>query len=113
MLTAIDSIGCISTYQVVVEVLNDYAIMIPNAFTPTGTKNLTFRPYYRGIASMEFYIFSTWGELIYEAKSMEDQGWDGTLNGENVPNGNYVFKGRFVSKSGEMIDKSGVFILIR
>jgi gliding motility-associated-like protein len=113
MLTAIDSIGCISTYQVVVEVLNDYAVMIPNAFTPTGTKNLTFRPYYRGIASMEFYIFSTWGELIYEAKSMEDQGWDGTLNGENVPNGNYVFKGRFVSKSGEMIDKSGVFILIR
>jgi gliding motility-associated-like protein len=113
MLTAIDSIGCISTYQVVVEVLNDYAIMIPNAFTPTGTKNLTFRPYYRGIASMEFYIFSTWGELIYETKSMEDQGWDGTLNGENVPNGNYVFKGRFVSGSGEMIDKSGVFVLIR
>jgi large repetitive protein len=112
-LTTIDSIGCISSYEVIVEVLDDYVVMIPNAFTPTGAKNLTFRPYYRGIASMEFYIFNTWGELIYEAKSMEDQGWDGMLNGKNVPNGNYVYKGRFVSRSGEVITKSGVFVLIR
>ncbi|MFT4855354.1 MAG: gliding motility-associated-like protein [Algoriphagus sp.] len=112
-LTTIDSIGCISSYEIVVQVLDDYIVMIPNAFTPTGAKNLTLRPYYRGIATMEFYIFNTWGELIYEAKSMEDQGWDGTLNGKNVPNGNYVYKGRFVSRSGEVINKAGVFVLIR
>ena len=112
-LTTIDSIGCISSYEVIVEVLDDYIVMIPNAFTPIGSKNLTFRPYYTGISSMEFYIFNTWGELIYEAKSMEDQGWDGTLNGKNVPNGNYVYKGRFVSRSGEVINRAGVFVLIR
>ena len=112
-LTTIDSIGCISSYEIVVQVLDDYIVMIPNAFTPTGAKNLTLRPYYRGIPTMEFYIFNTWGELIYEAKSMEDQGWDGTLNGKNVPNGNYVYKGRFVSRSGEVINKAGVFVLIR
>ena len=113
LLTTIDSIGCISTFQIVVEVTDDYIVMIPNAFTPTGTKNLTLKPYYRGIASMEFYIFNTWGELIYEAISMEDPGWDGTLNGKNAPNGNYVYRGRFVSRSGAVVNKSGVFILIR
>jgi gliding motility-associated-like protein len=112
-LTTIDSIGCISIYEIVVQVLDDYIVMIPNAFTPTGAKNLTFKPYYRGIASMEFYIFNTWGELIYKATSMEDAGWDGTLNGKQTPNGNYVYKGQFTSRSGEVINKSGVFILIR
>lgn len=112
-LRTIDEFGCESIYQMVVTVLDDYKVMVPNAFTPDGAKNKYFKPYYRGISSMEFYIFNTWGELIYESKSLEDTGWDGTLNGTPTPNGNYVYKGRFVSRSGEVFTKSGVFILIR
>jgi gliding motility-associated-like protein len=112
-LRTIDEFGCESTYQMVVNVFDDYKVMVPNAFTPDGFKNKYFKPYYRGISSMEFYIFNTWGELIYESNSLEDLGWDGTLNGVPTPNGNYVYKGRFVSRSGEVITKSGVFILIR
>ncbi|SEF42344.1 PKD domain-containing protein [Algoriphagus boritolerans] len=112
-LTAIDSIGCISTYQIVITVNADYNIMIPNAFTPDGFKNQYFKPYYRGIASMEFYIFNTWGELIYKAESLEDLGWDGYHNGRPAINGNYVFRGVFMTRGGDRVEKSGVFILIR
>jgi gliding motility-associated-like protein len=112
-LTTIDSIGCVSSYEIIVNVFDDYKIIVPNAFTPNGLENKYFKPYYRGISSMEFYIFNTWGELIFESNSLEDLGWDGTLNGTPTPNGNYVYKGRFVSRSGEVITKAGVFILIR
>ncbi|MEB2777514.1 PKD domain-containing protein [Algoriphagus sp. D3-2-R+10] len=113
ILTSIDNIGCQSDFQIIVNVFDDYMVIVPNAFTPDGTKNQFFKPQFRGIASIEFYIFNTWGELIYEAKSLEDIGWDGTLNGVTTPNGNYVYRGRFISRSGEIIEKSGVFVLIR
>lgn len=112
-LTTIDTIGCISIYQRVIDVRNDYLIMIPNAFTPDGSKNLYFKPQFRGIASMEFYVFNTWGELIFEANSLETLGWDGTLEGKETPNGNYVYKAIFKTRSGEKVEKAGVFILIR
>ncbi len=112
-LRVLDSIGCISIYEMVVNVLDDFKVIIPNAFTPQGTKNQYFKPEFRGISSMEFYIFNTWGELIYQTNSLEDLGWDGTLNGKDAPNGNYVYRGRFVSRGGEVIEKSGVFMLIR
>lgn len=113
ILSTIDEFGCQSEFQLIVNVFDDFLIMVPNAFTPDGVKNQYFKPQFRGIASLEFYIFNTWGELIYHATSLEDRGWDGTLNGRSVPNGNYVYKARFVSRSGETGEKAGVFILIR
>jgi large repetitive protein len=112
-LTTIDEIGCIAVTEKVITVLDDYVILVPNAFTPEGTKNQYFKPQFRGLASMEFYIFNTWGELIFESNSLETLGWDGTLNGKNAPNGNYVYRAVFETRSGEKVEKSGVFILIR
>lgn len=112
-LSTIDDKGCQSEYQIVINVSNNFRVMVPNAFTPDGSKNQMFKPYFRGIASMEFYIFNTWGELIYESKSIEDAGWDGTLNGTPTPNGNYVYRLSLITRSGEKVDKSGVFVLIR
>jgi len=112
-LTATDTFGCVSVYQIVVQVLDDYLIMIPNAFTPIGAKNQYFKPVYRGITSMEFYIFSTWGELIYQSTQLDGIGWDGTVNGKEATNGNYVYKGIFKTKSGEEVEKAGTFVLIR
>jgi gliding motility-associated-like protein len=112
-LTTIDSFGCISETQRVIEVFDDYLIMIPDAFTPDGNKNNFFLPKSRGIASMEFYVFSTWGELIFETKSLESRGWDGTFRGKPAQNGNYVYKAVFTTRTGEKVEKAGVFVLIR
>ncbi|MHA7129412.1 PKD domain-containing protein [Algoriphagus namhaensis] len=112
-LTTIDEFGCMAEVQKTIEVLDDYLVIIPNAFTPAGTKNQLFKPQFRGIVSLEFYIFSTWGELIYEFSGLEDQGWDGTVNGSPAIPGNYVYRGRFTSASGEVVERAGVFTLIR
>ncbi|TVP53211.1 MAG: PKD domain-containing protein [Mongoliibacter sp.] len=114
-LTTIDVNGCQSEFTRVVEVFDDYLIEIPTAFTPSRAdgKNNFFKPMYRGIASMKFYVFNTWGDLIYETDSLEDRGWDGTLNGTMSPNGNYVYKAEFVTRGGERIVRTGVFLLIR
>ncbi|WP_086498282.1 PKD domain-containing protein [Algoriphagus ratkowskyi] len=112
-LTTIDKYGCTSEYQRVIDIFNDYQIIIPNAFTPDGGKNQYFIPKYRGISSMEFYVFTTWGELIFEANSLETIGWDGTFRGKQAINGNYVYKAVFKTRSGEVVERAGVFILIR
>jgi FOG: PKD repeat len=114
-LQVIDEFGCVSVFEQVVQVSDDYWVEVPNAFTPSRSdgKNNHFKPVFRGIASMEFYIFTTWGELIFETNSLEDQGWDGRFKGVEAPNGNYVYRGKFTSRSGEVVEKSGVFTLIR
>ena len=112
-LTTIDLIGCVATYQRVIEVKDDYLIIVPNAFTPSGTKNLYFKPQFRGISAMEFYVFNTWGELIFESTSLDTFGWDGTWKGKETPNGNYVYKAIFTTRAGLKVEKAGVFILIR
>ncbi len=112
-LITIDDMGCVSEFQLQVNVFDDYLIIIPNAFTPDGTKNLYFKPQYRGIKKMEFYIFNTWGELIYKAETLEDPGWDGRVNGISAMNGNYVYKGVFTTVSDEVVERAGTFLLIR
>lgn len=112
-LTTIDEFGCMAEIQKLVVAKDDYLIIIPNAFTPDGTKNEFFAPQYRGIVEMEFYIFSTWGELLFSSNSMESIGWDGSYNGKPAIPGNYVYKGVFKTKSGQKIEKAGTFILIR
>ncbi len=112
-LTTIDSFGCISETQRLIQVFDDYLIIVPNAFTPNGEKNQFFVPKYRGIASMDFYIFTTWGELIFETSSLESPGWDGTYKGQEAMNGNYVYRAVFMTRTGTKVERSGVFVLIR
>ncbi|PRY88393.1 gliding motility-associated-like protein [Mongoliibacter ruber] len=114
-LTTYSAIGCISVYQRVIDVFDDYLIIFPNAFTPKREdgKNVLFYPKYRGLAELKVYIFNTWGDLIYESENFEQGGWDGMLNGEEVPNGNYVYKAEFMSRGGDRGTRTGVFILIK
>ncbi|MDR7128392.1 hypothetical protein J2X69_000724 [Algoriphagus sp. 4150] len=108
-----NSIGCIYSYERTVVVRDDYRIIFPNAFTPSKAKNRYFRPYYIGFSSIEFYVFNTWGELIFEDNSLETQGWDGSWLGKESPNGSYVYKAIFYTSSGRRIEKSGLFLLIK
>lgn len=112
-LTITNALGCESIMEMRIEVNEAHLIMIPSGFTPLENENHTFRPKMRGIAAYEMYIFSTWGDLLYEMKSMEDPGWDGKINGKLGPNGNYVYRAKFTTIDGKKVDKSGVFTLIR
>ncbi|MCB0576969.1 MAG: gliding motility-associated C-terminal domain-containing protein, partial [Saprospiraceae bacterium] len=70
----------------------------PNAFTPNGDGvNDLFSPVLMGceVASMEFRVYSRWGELMYEGLTPTDR-WDGTtLNGTEAPSDIYVYTARY------------------
>ncbi|SFT78178.1 gliding motility-associated C-terminal domain-containing protein [Algoriphagus locisalis] len=113
VLTAEDTIGCLHTLERLIEVRDDYLILIPNAFSPSGQKNNHFKPEYKGVVKIEFYVFNTWGELLFFTQSLDSEGWNGTWKGKVAPEGNYIYKGVFITSSGMEVIKDGVFSLIR
>lgn len=98
-LTEIDTAGCEDIYSREVEVRDlEGNLWLPNAFTPkSGTDKIrTFTPIGYGIESYRIQIYNTAGQLLYESTSLDqngrpDEGWDGTYNGEDMPQGSYIW----------------------
>lgn len=72
-------------------------IYIPNAFSPNGDgNNDIFKIYPHPDFTGEFKvmrIFDRWGGQLYEAQnfSPENEGWDGTVNGQKLNTGIYTY----------------------
>jgi gliding motility-associated-like protein len=91
--TAFDSLGCLSTDTVRVEVETGDDIFIPTAFTPNGDGlNDLFRPVYPPHYTLaDLQIFDRWGNIVYASNAGGKTGWDGTYNGKNVEMGVYHY----------------------
>lgn len=88
-------------------------VVIPNAFTPDadGVNDL-FRPLSEiPLDIIQFKIFNRWGELVYDGKNQ--QGWDGTDNGNPVPTDVYIYMLEYSTDNGESEKMSGDVTLIR
>ncbi|TND06949.1 MAG: hypothetical protein FD123_3413 [Bacteroidetes bacterium] len=69
--------GCVDTTERIVEVVPEFIIYFPNAFTPNGDgKNETFFAYGEEITEFTMRIFDRWGNLIFQSDDMY-KGWDG------------------------------------
>ena len=106
-LTGTNEFGCSVTISRFVDVLADFAVYIPNAFTPNGDGlNDTFQPNGVGIDPSDYLmqIYDRWGKLLFET-DIYSKGWDGTIenaNGESDQTGNvYVYKMRIKDFRGE------------
>lgn len=91
-----NTFGCIDSVQIPVEVKEDYAIYVPNAFTPDGDGlNDIFLPQGIGINpdKYQFWIYDRWGNLIFTTTNFA-QGWDGKVQGHSdlVQIDTYVWK---------------------
>src|SRR5690606_26881439 len=97
-LTTMTPMGCDDEYCETITVEENLLYFIPNTFTPDGDMhNQTFRPVFTaGYDPYEFslYIFNRWGEMIWESHDAS-VGWDGTYNGQLVPDGVYTWKIKF------------------
>lgn len=84
-------------------------VYIPNAFTPNNDNvNDFFQPQFtERPQNYSLKIFNRWGGLMYSSLN-EDPGWDGSVNGESVPDGVYVY---LIIADGEKM--SGTVTLIR
>lgn len=76
-------------------------LYVPNAFTPTNNDgvNETFIPVLRNIKSMHLYIYTRWGELVFETED-EHKGWDGTYRNQPAQADVYVYKVDYVAANG-------------
>jgi gliding motility-associated-like protein len=57
-------------------------------------------------------IFDRWGKIIFVSRSIDD-GWDGTIEGQDAPEGAYVFKVNAVGYKGEPFKLNGSVTLVR
>ncbi|MCB9241704.1 MAG: gliding motility-associated C-terminal domain-containing protein [Flavobacteriales bacterium] len=94
--------GCIS-YQ-----------FIPSSFTPNGDGlNEVFKPTLVNFENYELEIFNRWGERLFGTHDV-NVGWDGTYNGNPVPEGVYLYRMRFIAtENGEFQNVNGLLHVVR
>lgn len=105
--------GCVDTSFKIIKVKDEFAIYIPNAFTPNSDNiNQTFGAKGVGIKEFEMFIYNRWGELIFTSENINSQ-WDGTYQNTESPQGVYVYMINVKSSSGRTYNFTGHFTLIR
>ena len=109
-----DMYGCLDIFSETIKVTRGYEIILPTAFTPNGDGiNETIRPVFNCITTLKMSIYDTFGSLLYEEKGNTINGWDGTINGNQAENGNYIIVVSAESFNGEVIELSGPITLIK
>ncbi len=103
----------------VVEISKD--VFIPNVFSPNndGLNDLFFISSSEGaISNISFLrIFDRWGGLVFEIfdfpPNLDEHGWDGTENGEQLMPGVFVWMTELIYTDGEIEVRSGDVTLLR
>ncbi len=90
-------------------------IFIPNAFTPRG-RNPEFKPVFLFSESVTDYtmvIYSRWGEELFITNDI-NEAWRGrSMNGQEIPQGTYLYFISYSIPTGERIEKKGTVLLLR
>jgi len=91
-------------------------IYAPNSFTPNGDGlNDKFLPTlgFHDLKSFKMQIYNRWGERIYETEDAINGGWDGNFEGNEAPQGAYVYIVAFSSSDGQEYEEQGTVTLSR
>ncbi|MFM9055790.1 MAG: PKD domain-containing protein, partial [Bacteroidota bacterium] len=105
--------GCLDSTKRVIEVKSDYAIWLPNAFTPNSDgRNEIYRSESFNILFEELLVFNRFGEVVFRSTS-PTAGWDGTYQNTLSPEGTYVCLIRYRDPDKVFHEKSQHFSLIR
>ena len=113
MLLAYSDDGCIDTAITVIHI-DRSTMFTPNVFTPNESTNNTWKPGMMDILSMELWIYTREGLLVYHQEGPEVH-WDGKKNGEPCPQGAYVYTllYRTVTKPEIQQKTKGTILLLR
>ncbi|MFM7217085.1 MAG: PKD domain-containing protein, partial [Bacteroidota bacterium] len=84
--------GCVDTIYGEVRVAENFAIYIPNAFTPNGDHvNDSFNAFGVGISKFDMFIYDRWGLQLFHSTSL-DNNWDGSVHENGNPCQNDVYE---------------------
>lgn len=101
VLTVQDANTCRDTVIKELQVMQEFAVFIPDAFTPNNDGlNDVFLPITRGIKFYHLEIFDRWGEKIFSSSNVLN-GWDGNFKGRLCPSGIYTWLIQFSNTMGE------------
>ncbi|HXD93364.1 MAG TPA: PKD domain-containing protein, partial [Bacteroidia bacterium] len=79
-LVALSVNGCADTIVRTVIIEQDFALFVPNSFSPNGDgKNEIFKAEGEGITDFKMYIFDRWGNNIFTTTDI-NVGWDGRMH---------------------------------
>ena len=108
------SVGCSGTATVVVKAMSVSDIFVPNAFSPNNDgHNDVLRPIMPGIKTFQYFtIFDRWGRQVFTT-SNAGVGWNGTLNGQVMETGVYVWMAMGLDISGKVVQRKGTVLLVR
>ncbi len=96
-LTVVNSFGCIDSVMKIIKVEDEFALFIPNSFTPHRGEGLNDIFKVQGIGffndeTFEMSIFDRWGALIYKTNNI-NTGWDGkNKHGNLCKQETYIYK---------------------
>lgn len=119
-LVATDRNGCEYFADFEVEVKCEPTIRYPNAIRP-GVPDGAFIVYPDNLTEgLEVFIQNRWGEMIYHCEDKKPKFgkasaciWDGTVNNQKVPNGNYLVMIRYkIKETGLFLTEKGVISVV-
>lgn len=112
--TATSAAGCMQSASFTIIVNTPY-FNVPNAFTPNGDgRNDALKVLSADGANFDvitFKVFNRWGELVFN--STDKNGWDGTVNGEELPQDTYIYQAVIRLPDGTQQEFRGEALLIR
>jgi gliding motility-associated-like protein len=112
-LVVFNTYGCSDTTSGTVIVTPNDAFFVPNAFHPQSNGNNNhFQGYGIGITSFEMDIFDRWSERVFYSTNVND-GWDGTINGQDAPEGVYVYHISVSINNHAAVEYTGSITLVR
>ena len=105
--------GCTDTFLLIVNVIVNPLLDVPNAFTP-GRFGINSVVNVRGfgIGKMNWRIYNRWGQLIFQSASKKI-GWDGTYKGKLQPLDVYTYTLEVEFTDGNKLRKTGDITLLR
>lgn len=110
-----DNFGCFFLDTIInITVSEEYAIYLPNAFTPNGDGlNDILEIETFGLKDLQsLQIFNRWGEVVFESSEFTF-GWDGNKNGKPVQPGVYSVKIIARTWGGTYIDYISTVTVVR
>lgn len=88
-------------------------LYVPEAFSPNGDGlNDTFRAVGMLWDSFRLMIYTRWGQVLFQSDNPET-GWDGTVDGQPVAAGTYVYQIEASDSLGKGFRKRGLVAVIR
>ena len=88
-------------------------LWLPNSFTPNGDGlNDYFKAEGTQMKQFLLQIYTRYGDLIYTTED-QNQGWDGTYNGEEMPSVTYIYKLKATDELDKKYNNTGQLLLIR